>query len=61
MKKWLLEHFLPMWAKKTVFADCRRLVRDNQQLAARLRELEAYTRGLERGMRSAGEKWQKKG
>lgn len=58
MKKWLLEHFLPMWAKKTVFADCRRLVRDNQRLAERLRELEAYTRGLEKGMRSAKRKMQ---
>lgn len=51
MKKWFLEHFLPMWAKKTVFADCQRLVRDNRALAARLRELEAYVRGLEKGLR----------
>lgn len=55
MKKWLLEHFLPMWAKQTVFADCRRLVRDNQRLAARIRELEAYTRGLEKGLRKRRE------
>lgn len=54
MKKWLMEHFLPMWAKRTVFADCRRLVRENRQLDDRIRELEAYIRGLERGMRSAG-------
>lgn len=51
MKKWFLEHFLPMWAKRTVFADCRRLVRDNQQLASRVKELEAYIRGLEKGLR----------
>ncbi len=52
MKKWLVEQFLPMWAKETV-------LRDNRALVQRLREerqenarLSAYIRGLERGLRS---------
>ncbi len=52
MKKWFLEHFLPMWAKETVLRDNRALVRslrDEKQENARL---QAYIRGLERGLRS---------
>ena len=52
MKKWLVEMFLPMWAKETV-------LRDNKALARSLREekmenarLRVYIRGLEKGMRS---------
>jgi len=51
MKKWFLEHFLPMWAKETVFRDNRRLCADNRRLAQENRNLRAYLRGLERGVR----------
>jgi hypothetical protein len=52
MKKWLIENFLPMWAKETVLRDNRALLRslrDERQENARL---QAYIRGLERGLRS---------
>ena len=51
MKKWLLERFLPMWAKETVLADNRALQRKNRALQQGNRELCAYIRGLERGLR----------
>ncbi len=51
MKKWFLERFLPMWAKETVFRDNRHLCADNVRLAQENRNLRAYLRGLERGVR----------
>ena len=51
MKKWLLDRFLPMWAKETVLADNRALVRKNRALQQEIRELSAYVRGLELGLR----------
>ena len=52
MKKWLMEHFLPMWAKETVLSD-------NRQLKSKLRALEyenaclkAYIRGMQNGIRA---------
>ena len=51
MKRWFLERFLPMWAKETVFTDNRRLWAENRALAQKNRELRAYIKGLETGMR----------
>ena len=51
MKKWFLERFLPMWAKETVFADNRRLWAENRALAQKNRELRAYIKGMEAGLR----------
>lgn len=52
LKTWLLERFLPAWAKESVY-------RENQALLARLerqkqeiRELNAYIDGLEAGLRA---------
>jgi len=52
MKNWLLEQFLPMWAKESVLADNRRLQKENENLRQRLRQQQAYTLGLERGLHS---------
>ena len=52
MKKWFLEHFLPMWAKETVYADNRRLLKDNHRLTQCIQEQDAYIKGLETGMRA---------
>ena len=52
MKKWFLERFLPMWAKETVLQDNRNLMVENRQLYQRLREKDAYIRGLELGLRA---------
>lgn len=51
MKKWLTEHFLPMWAKETVYAQCRHLQEENDALRRQNRELEAYIRGLRTGQK----------
>ncbi len=53
MKKWLLEQFLPMWAKESVLRDNRALKRQIRSLEQRLQVREAYIRGLESGLRSA--------
>lgn len=52
MKKWLLERFLPMWAKETVLSDNRRLKRQNRTLRQENEQLLAYIRGLETGIRA---------
>lgn len=51
MKKWLIEKWLPMWAKETVLSDNRQLQQENEILRQKVRQLEAYIRGLESGMR----------
>ncbi len=48
MKHWLLDRFLPMWAKETVLADNRRLQQEILRLSRRVRELECYIRGVQR-------------
>ena len=52
MKKWMIRHFLPMWAKETVLADNGRLRSENRKLKQLLREQQAYIRGLETGLRA---------
>ena len=56
MKRWLLERFLPMWAKKTVLEDNRRLQAENQRLQEAIRQLECYIEGLRTGLRTAKRK-----
>lgn len=51
MKKWLLEHFLPMWAKQTLLEDNRDLRRQVRILRQEREQLLAYCRGLELGLR----------
>lgn len=46
MKGWLIDRFLPMWAKETVLRDNRTLRRENRRLCGRIRELESYIRGV---------------
>ena len=52
MKKWLIEGFLPMWAKETVLKDNRHLSKENRVLIRENRELKAYIEGLEAGIRA---------
>lgn len=51
MKKWLLEHFLPMWAKQTVLQDNQRLTRQLRQLRQENEKLQSYIKGLHMGLR----------
>ena len=52
MKKWLIEGFLPMWAKQSVLEDNRQLTKAVRALRSENRELKAYLEGLERGIRA---------
>lgn len=53
MKRWLLENFLPMWAKESVLRDNRALKRQLRELEQQLQLRNAYIRGLESGLRAA--------
>ena len=48
MKKWLIDRFLPLWAKETVLRENRQLKHQNRQLHRKNRELESYIRGMQR-------------
>lgn len=52
MKKWIIERFLPMWAKETVLAENRSLRAEIARLRRENRRLEAYIQGLENGIRA---------
>ena len=52
MKKWLLEKFLPAWAKDSVYAENKRLLAQLERQAQDMRELNAYIDGLETALRS---------
>lgn len=52
MRKWLIDRFLPMWAKQTVLQENRELKRQNQCLQQEVQRLDAYIAGLHRGLRA---------
>ena len=52
MKKWLMDQFLPMWAKETVLADNRRLKRELRCAKQELDGMKMYIKGLEAGIRA---------
>ena len=47
MRKWLINKFLPTWAKETVFAENRTLNKRNQQLEQEVAVLKAKIYGME--------------
>ena len=53
MKKWIVERFLPMWAKETVLSDNRRLIDENLRLRQKNSQLQAYIDGVHTGIRTA--------
>lgn len=52
MKKWLINNFLPMWAKETVLADNRALRKRNQQLEQEVAVLKAKIYGMETALKA---------
>ena len=52
MKKWLIDRFLPMWAKETVLSDNRRLKRELHRAEQELEKMKMYIQGLETGIRA---------
>ena len=51
-KKWLIDHFLPMWAKETVLRDNRQLQKECEELKHKLEVQSAYMAGIEAGTRA---------
>lgn len=52
IKQWLVNRFLPAWAKETLLKDYEKLLREHAALKAKLKELDAYIDGLEVGIKS---------
>lgn len=51
MKKWLTEHFLPMWAKETVLAENRQLRWELREKDRKIQSLQAYIAGMTYALR----------
>lgn len=51
IKEWLINRFLPMWAKETVLADNRRLKHEVERLETENDRLRAYVDGMNAGTR----------
>ena len=47
MKKWLINNYLPMWAKETVLAENRKLKKENERLKKEIDNLLSYICGIE--------------
>ena len=52
-RKWLLEKFLPAWAKDSVYEDNKRLLAQLERQKQEIRELNVYIDGMEIAMRTA--------
>lgn len=52
LKRWLMERFLPAWAKDSVYRENQKLKAELEREQREIRELNAYIDGLETGLRS---------
>ena len=52
IRKWLLETFLPAWAKDTVYFENRMLRAKLERKEQEIKELNAYIDGMEQGLQS---------
>ena len=52
IKNWLINRFLPMWAKETVLSELRSTKEENEVLRHKIAELEAYIQGMHNGMKN---------
>lgn len=51
-KKWLIDNFLPMWAKQTILEENKRLMEENELLKQKIREQQCFINGMERGQKA---------
>lgn len=51
-KKWLINEFLPAYAKDTLLREAQLLAEENKELRHQIAERDAYIEGLERGIRN---------
>ena len=47
LRDWFLLHFLPAWAKETVYKDNEELRKRNAELKGEISRMKAYTDGME--------------
>lgn len=52
IKQWLVDNFLPMWAKETVLRENRQLRKDCEELRCKLEIQTAYMAGMDAGTRA---------
>ena len=52
LKTWLLDRFLPAWAKDSVYQENKLLLLQLERKKQEIRELHAYIDGLEAGLRA---------
>lgn len=52
LKRWLIERFLPAWAKETLLKENEELRRTVVKLRQQIGELNSYIDGLETGIKS---------
>lgn len=51
-KRWLVERFLPAWAKETILKENEELRQSVAELRQKLNERDSYIDGLEAGIRA---------
>lgn len=52
LKKWLVNRYLPLWAREELQEEIHRLKREKSALERRIDHLSAYIAGLETGIRN---------
>lgn len=51
-KNWLINNFLPIWAREQMMDENRKLTEENLKLKGHIERLNAYIDGLETGIKS---------
>lgn len=51
-KNWLINRFLPMWAKETVLKELKSTQEENEVLRQKIAEQDAYINGMHAGLKN---------